>query len=242
MGDLGTRLHEVWQEANEIWVAGGWAMWALLVTALVMFGVGVSVQQRLREKRRGRVSEERWRSWIKNPKARRGNVGLLLDAVDGGHSLEDMEALFAQLRLTETRPFQRDLKVMKICVSAAPLVGLLGTVTGMLATFEALAQGAGGDKTMALIASGISEALYTTMTGLVIALPGLFFQYRLSRLFEEYKAFLAHLESVCMQTRQREIEPEVPLPVQEQAQFRIALTLRRALEERIGTTPAGSPA
>ena len=52
---------------------------------------------------------------------------------------------------------------------------------------------------MSLVAEGISEALVTTETGLVIALPGLFFQYQLVRKHERYKAFLAHLETVCTQ-------------------------------------------
>jgi biopolymer transport protein ExbB len=50
-----------------------------------------------------------------------------------------------------------------------------------------------------MVADGISEALITTETGLVIALPGLFFQYQLVRKHERYKAFLAHLETVCTQ-------------------------------------------
>ena len=107
---------------------------------------------------------------------------------------------FEELRGREIRPFERDLRLMRVCVSAAPLVGLLGTVTGMLATFGALASGSGGDKTMGLVAEGISEALITTETGLLIALPGLFMQYQLARKHERYKAFLAHLESVCTQT------------------------------------------
>ena len=77
---------------------------------------------------------------------------------------------------------------MKVTVSTAPLLGLLGTVTGMLATFDALAAGSGGDKTMDLVAGGISEALITTETGLVIALPGLFFQFILARKRERYDA------------------------------------------------------
>jgi len=52
---------------------------------------------------------------------------------------------------------------------------------------------------MGLVAEGISEALVTTETGLVIALPGLFFQYQLVRKHERYKAFLARLETVCNQ-------------------------------------------
>ena len=108
---------------------------------------------------------------------------------------------------------ERDLRVMKICVSAAPLVGLLGTVTGMLSTFSALASGSGGEKTLGLVAGGISEALITTETGLVIALPGVFFHFHLVRRSERYRAFLAHLESVCAQRLHRaSITNDAPLP------------------------------
>ena len=75
----------------------------------------------------------------------------------------------------------------------------------MLTTFDALATGAGGQKTMGMIAGGISEALITTETGLLIALPGLFFQYQLMRKHERYKAFLAHVESVCTQKLYRQL-------------------------------------
>ena len=68
-----------------------------------------------------------------------------------------------------------------------------------LALSGSLASGAGGDKTMEMIAGGISEALITTETGLVIALPGLFFQYHLARERDRYEAFLAHLHTACTQ-------------------------------------------
>ena len=71
-----------------------------------------------------------------------------------------------------------------------------------------MASGSGGDQTMAEIAKGISEALVTTETGLVIALPGLFFQYQLARKFESYKNFLAHLETVCNQSLFRRLQAQ----------------------------------
>jgi biopolymer transport protein ExbB len=145
------------------------------------------------------ISEKTWRHWIDHPRERKGPIGELLDFVTGGESLEDMTLFFEELHVTEIAPFDRDLRVMKICVGVAPLLGLLGTVTGMLATFAALASGSGGEKTMGMIAKGISEALITTETGLVVALPGLFFRYQLVRKHERYKAFLAHLETVCTQ-------------------------------------------
>ena len=197
---LSERAQGLWDEAMEIWLAGGWAMLAIASIAFLMFALGINIRQKLRRKGFLSVPEKAWRRWIDHPQERRGPIGDLLDFVTGSDSLEDTALFFDQLRMTELRPFERDLRVMKVFVSSAPLVGLLGTVTGMLTTFGALATGSGGDQTMGMIAGGISEALITTETGLVIALPGLFFQYQLARTFDRYKTFLAHLEAVCTQT------------------------------------------
>jgi len=199
MNALSQHLIALSDQAIAIWFTGGWCMPPLAFTALVMFALGVHVQLRLSEKGFTSVHEKTWRRWIDHPEERKGPIGELLDFVTGGKSLKDTAVFFEELRATEIAPFERDLRVMKICVGAAPLLGLLGTVTGMLATFGALASGSGGEKTMGLVAAGISEALITTETGLVIALPGLFFQYHLVRKHERYKAFLTHLETVCTQ-------------------------------------------
>ena len=219
-------LAAVWSQAVDIWLSGGWAMWAIAVIALLMFGMGVHVHLALRTKGFLSVPESVWRRWIDRPMDREGPIGQLLDFVTGARTLEDAAISFEQLQVSEAAPFERDLKVMKVCVSAAPLVGLLGTVTGMLATFGALSSGSGGDKTMAMIADGISEALITTETGLVIALPGLFFQYQLNRGFQAYTAFLAHLESVCNQTLYRELRESRDRDVRREAQREIAARLR----------------
>jgi len=193
------QIGDFWGQSLKIWMSGGWAMWAIAATALIMFGMGLHIFLKLHGKGVGRVSERTWRRWIDNPSERRGKIGRLLDFVAGGESHEETALRFERLRATEAAPFERDLRVMKVCVSAAPLLGLLGTVTGMLSTFGALATGTGGDKTMAMVASGISEALITTETGLMIALPGLFFQYHLTRERDRYEAFLAKVESACAQ-------------------------------------------
>jgi biopolymer transport protein ExbB len=196
-------LGALWREAWDLWLAGGWAMIGIAAIALVMFALGLHVHLRLRAKGFRSVPERAWRRWIDHPAEREGPIGELLDFVGGSRSLADTTCFFEQVRTVETAPFVRDLRMMKICVGAAPLVGLLGTVTGMLTTFGALATGSGGAKTMGMIADGISEALITTETGLVVALPGLYFQHMLARNFERYKAFLAHLETVCAQERYR---------------------------------------
>jgi biopolymer transport protein ExbB len=203
MDALAASFSALWKEAADLWVAGGGGMLAIAIDALVMFALGCHVHLRLREKRFLGVSEDTLRAWVEDADARRGPVGGILDQATGARSLEDTALIFDGLRKAELAPFERDLKFMKICVGTAPLLGLFGTVTGMLATFGALATGSGGEQTMGLVAQGISEALITTETGLVVALPGLFFHYQLARKHDRYQAFLAHLETLCTQAQFR---------------------------------------
>ena len=189
----------IWEQAFAIWSSGGWAMIALAIDALIIFYLGSSIFFRIRAKGYLYVSESKMKKWVKQPETGRGPVGKMIRFVMGANTLKEINIHFDELRQTEIAPLNRDLKVMQACVSIAPLLGLLGTVTGMLATFAALATGSGGDKTMGLVASGISEALITTETGLLVALPGIIFQYKLAREHAQYKAFLAHLHTVCSQ-------------------------------------------
>lgn len=195
----------LWQQACGIWGTGGWAMPAIALNALVMFALGIHIHLKLREKGYNSVPEKTWRHWIDNPDKRKGHIGEILDFVTGGKTLKDLSLFFEELRTNELLSFQRELRFMKISIGTAPLLGLLGTVTGMLTTFGALSSGSGGDKTMAMVAAGISEALVTTQTGLVIALPGLFLQYQLTHKHDVCKSFLAHLESVCTQNFYKKI-------------------------------------
>ncbi len=199
------RFETLWDEATSIWLAGGWAMIGIATISFVMFALGMHIYLKLVSKGFRTVPEGTWKRWLEYPAERYGPVGKLLDKVTVARTVEETTATFQQIRMKEARPFKRDLRVMKICVSAAPLVGLLGTVTGMLATFGALSSGSGGDQTMGLVAEGISEALFTTETGLVVAIPGLFFQYQLARNHERYEAFLTQIETVCTQTLHRKL-------------------------------------
>jgi biopolymer transport protein ExbB len=66
----------------------------------------------------------------------------------------------------------RSLSLIAVLATAAPLLGLFGTVTGMISTFEAITIfGTGSAKALA---SGISEALITTQSGLLVGIPALF--------------------------------------------------------------------
>lgn len=81
------------------------------------------------------------------------------------------------------RRLNRSLAVIGVLAAMAPLMGLLGTVTGMIATFDVLSIfGTGNAKAMA---GGISEALITTQTGLIVAIPGLYMKGFLDRRAEQ---------------------------------------------------------
>ncbi|MEN0035685.1 MAG: MotA/TolQ/ExbB proton channel family protein [Cellvibrio sp.] len=83
--------------------------------------------------------------------------------------LETLELKLEEAVLRERPAIESGLPMMKIIAAVAPLLGLLGTVTGMITTFQAITIfGAGDPKNMAV---GISTALVTTVQGLVVAIP-----------------------------------------------------------------------
>jgi biopolymer transport protein ExbB len=72
--------------------------------------------------------------------------------------------------------FRQQRIALSAMIAAAPLLGLLGTVSGMVKTFESLSSRT-GEKSMEGLARGISEVLVATESGLMVALPALVFVY-----------------------------------------------------------------
>jgi len=99
---------------------------------------------------------------------------------------EDLDRnIIESLRLRQEEFLKKDTKTIAILAGVAPLLGLLGTVGGMISTFAVISQfGTGNAKALA---SGISEALITTQTGLIVAVPGLFLANYLSRRSDKQK-------------------------------------------------------
>jgi biopolymer transport protein ExbB len=97
-------------------------------------------------------------------------IKVALDNPDA--DVEALELKLGEAILKETPKFTSMLSFLKIISVVAPLLGLLGTVTGMIITFQAITlYGAGDPK---LMAGGISTALVTTVLGLVVAIPMVF--------------------------------------------------------------------
>jgi biopolymer transport protein ExbB len=98
---------------------------------------------------------------------------------------DDLEEALYEPYLAAEQPLQRGLTFIAIASSTAPLLGLLGTVTGMIETFRLINIFGTGDAKS--LASGISEALVTTEFGLIVAIPALILHALLSRKIQGIK-------------------------------------------------------
>ncbi len=101
-------------------------------------------------------------------------LGRVMQVKDNNPDLdtETLELKLSESILREVPKLSRRLTLIKIISVVAPLIGLLGTVTGMILTFQAITLFGTGDPK--LMAGGISQALVTTVLGLVVAIPMVF--------------------------------------------------------------------
>jgi biopolymer transport protein ExbB len=96
-----------------------------------------------------------------------------------GEDRETLESVLQESILRELPRLERFLPTLNIMAAIAPLLGLLGTVTGMINTFHVITLYGTGDPRM--MSGGISEALVTTMLGLAVAIPIMLIHTFLSR-------------------------------------------------------------
>lgn len=112
------------------------------------------------------------RAQLGRSKADSGNpLGRVLSVYEDhrGDNTETLELKLNEAILREISPLERGESMIKVLSVVAPLLGLLGTVTGMIQTFQAITLFGTGDPKM--MAGGISEALVTTVIGLIVAIP-----------------------------------------------------------------------
>lgn len=186
---------------------------ALLSVLIYTSAIRLLVYFRQRDWRR--LTEEQWRFWVHHPERGEGEVGEIIRyCQDESGSVTDVQNRFAEVTASKLPPLDRRLSTLNLLISAAPLVGLLGTVFGMLMTFKALSLG-GGEMTEAM-ATGISMALFPPEVGLCVALPGLALVFWIRRQRQEYEAFLARLESATVRlyrAREGRVTDLAPAPV-----------------------------
>ena len=158
---------------------GGLTLWALLLLAVMIYALVFGIWRHGRRVRR-RVIEGEW----KRPPAVEGALPWRRDEPGG----REWTRRFAGFELEEIAWVERRLPFLGVLIAAAPLLGLLGTVAGMLVSFGGMAAG-GAAAPIDTISAGISKALVTTQAGLVIAIPAAFLLALLKR-----QAEVTHLE------------------------------------------------
>ncbi len=161
-------------------------MWPLAAVSLVMWLLIVDRVLFIRRLHRKTMSFQTAWEHVKDgrfpePKQYDGALALLItkfiQARSGDGQLDRF--ILDETVMRFNRSLVDRLTIIGVLAAIAPLLGLLGTVTGMITTFDVLAVfGTGNAKAMA---GGISEALITTQTGLMIAIPGLYMKGFLDR-------------------------------------------------------------
>ena len=165
----------------ELFVKGGPFMWPLLI--MLFFGLVVSFE-RLYTLSKAHINAKEFFTQVQEalkqggPEAAAevcsntpGPVASVLHAgllrLDRG--LDHVEKAITESGAIEMAFLERGMVWLSTVANIAPLLGFLGTVSGMIGAFEAIA--AAGDVEPSIVASGISEALITTASGLIIAIP-----------------------------------------------------------------------
>ena len=167
----------------EIVIAGGWVMVPIILCSVVAVAI---ILERLWTLQPNRVvprdlSRQVW-DWVSSNQLNHQHIqdlransplGQLLAA--GLASRQQDRTIMKEAVEDTGRPvvheLERYLNTLGSIAAVSPLLGLLGTVTGMIRTFSALTTGGAGDP--ASLAGGISEALITTAAGLMVAIPAL---------------------------------------------------------------------
>ena len=166
----------------------------------VYFWIGVSQSHRdeiLEEvftaAREGRVPQSGKKAEQGEPTCSDARVEILMDALQSTH--EDLQSSLRLGILERIEKMKRGMTVLDTIITMAPLLGILGTVVGIIASFEAI--GMEGSPAPKLVSMGIAQALVTTAAGLIIAIgtlvPYNYFYSRVSRFMSEMERLSSRL-------------------------------------------------
>jgi len=135
------------------------------------------------------------------------NLKALLVAKDGAqsrlgeHEIEMLDHLIAQQNTALITDEESLVPYLNACAAIAPLLGLFGTIWGLINAFMGISRQHSAD--IAAVAPGIAQALVTTIVGLMVAIPALFFFYYLSiqlRVIEQRLSLISDQFIILVQT------------------------------------------
>ena len=180
-------------------IQGGWMMLPLILLALFIYYTALDLYFWFTRLPILKANADEVDQWTETPATAPPAFGELIGYGRAGvHSDRDVQDRFEEVRQTYLPRIDRRICMLVHLIAAAPLSGLLGTVTGMLTTFRGLSISTGG-QTIDLVAGGISEALITTQTGLLISIPAYVFVFLIQRQRNQLERTLCHLETASVQ-------------------------------------------
>jgi biopolymer transport protein ExbB len=144
----------------------------IIIERLIVFAKAkINVNEFLTKIRKSLLVNRNVKEAIKVCEQYRGPVASVVKAglLRYGHDREDIEKTIENAALYELDRLEKRLGGLATTANVAPMLGFLGTVSGMIKSFGTLAEQ--GLTNPAAVAVGISEALITTATGLIIAIP-----------------------------------------------------------------------
>lgn len=184
--------------AIQTWVEGGWLMWPLAALAFFIYYEATALIFHMSRTQAHKIKPAEWMGWVSEPEKGHGHLGDVVRFAVAGGINEDAAVRVEAVRARLLPSVTQKIVVLSVLITLAPMMGLLGTIIGMLETFRGLAAGTGG-QAADMVANGIRVALITTQTGLVIAIPGYLFIAGVIRRRNQYNGFLVQLESTLIQ-------------------------------------------
>ncbi len=174
----------------EFFSAGGWMMYPLLISSILAIGIIAERFWSLQSKRIAppELITQIWQ-WLRFDQVDKQHIAALQNSsplgqilaaglINRNSSREITKENIEDIGRHVTLSLEKNLNTLGTIAAIAPLMGLLGTVIGMIKVFAVITtEGVGNPETLA---GGISEALITTATGLLVAIPTLIF-YRYFR-------------------------------------------------------------
>lgn len=190
----------------EILLGGGILMGPLAVLAFTIYGTALQMFFFFRQHRFYKIKREVLEASVRNPGTADGELADIIayTQAEDVRTAEDVQNRFSEIRNCYLSDIDSRRGFLMTLVTVAPLLGLLGTVMGMLTTFAGLAISSGG-QTVDQIAAGISEALITTQTGLMIAIPAYVLASFLQKHRNQMDSCLTALETVTVQTHRKDL-------------------------------------
>jgi len=167
----------------ELFIKGEWIMWPMILVSFVMITVTVERLIFIFREKSSRKPElvKKMLEAVERGDADaaiamgKGSSDFLAQIITESlkHREQSLTNAFTRAAGQQLSRYQQGLATLDTCITAAPLLGLLGTVTGMMRTFGALGGGDIGAAAGA-ITGGVAEALIATAAGLAVAVLGLF--------------------------------------------------------------------